>query len=397
MLGVESNMVPTALVIAALCLVLAGLMLGILLRTTVVKGVLLDTNGQPIANAEIAAIRPDPTDARQVLTTNTPAPAALARSDVDGRFTLHLRQGPWRLAVWTAAADVCRRIVPFTVSGGLGELRCELRTPRGLFITGRVITSGDSAANIDEVTVTASSETDQISTSLPGTGEFQLGPLLAATYELVATPASPLHSDSTPRNIEAGDEGVCLLVQPTASAVHGTIESPTADTIREAQVVARRRDTRSPTVRTKSTPQGTFSLTPLTPGTWDLVITCGDGSVAVVPEVVARAGCSTTVSAQPVSSGLLVLRRPDHARADLCDIRRDGVLLWRGRLSKQPLGLRLPAGAFQVRVAPGQFCSFDYTALVTANGRAEVVLTEPETRGEPNDNGPSDRPRRALF
>ena len=177
-----------------------------------VRGVVVDSEGKPVAGAGIAAMQ-DPFGAAAlpidaILTSGSGR--ALFESDAEGKFTLHLNEAPHDVTVWKEGF-VASRLGSLTPARGQDPLRVVLE--RGVEIRGRVVAKGVKT-EIDGVIVATGDDGSYVNTMVGSDGTFVLGSLRPGVYSLEYN--SAFRRDSESKEVRAPASDVVIELAPKA-------------------------------------------------------------------------------------------------------------------------------------------------------------------------------------
>ncbi|HED64417.1 MAG TPA: carboxypeptidase regulatory-like domain-containing protein [Planctomycetes bacterium] len=257
---------------------------------TLIHGVVLDEHGEAVPSVAVIAIPvaagfPEPASGFLRMGQFSTEGALGTRADVQGRFELSgVAPGSWVVGVSDAPseAQVSETGTVLEVPEGVSELEVRVPVFRDLGISG-VVRSEDEAV-LGEVRVSAIPiEGEGFVESLMGDdGRFDLRPLAPGHYRVSAwAPGALVHFAST--EVEAGERDITLWAQ-TAGGLRGRVLLPSGEPASMVSV----RLTLEGSLDSLRLPalDGQFTLLPVPPGTYDLIVSSqGLGALAIQAQV----------------------------------------------------------------------------------------------------------------
>lgn len=182
------------------------------------RGQALDADGRPAAGVTVLLV-PDGTE---LLLRDVPkdAPMAQTRSGPDGRFTLDVAAGTWRVGLAPVQSGACTAKGPLTdiapvatrvvITPEQGSAELTLICWCGLFLSGTV--TGPEGEPVSSGYVSFSGEVDGIHCFANDSGMFSIGPLPPGSYELRATSDFGDLVDTEHRTVLAGTKDIEIVL-----------------------------------------------------------------------------------------------------------------------------------------------------------------------------------------
>jgi hypothetical protein len=269
------------------------------------EGDLLDQGDRPVANTWLGLERAS-TDESSFASRDRVA-ARESMTDASGHFVFDdVPAGSWVLGALTEMRNVGmeRRTnaeplsaeaekhavqpVRVTIVPGATSQHVEVRTDRGLAITGRVLDADDKPIDHADVSTGGLDGVSVKHAGTDGSGEFVLSPLPAGTFTLTAL--APGSFRSVPVTATAGERGAVLRLQPSC-AINGIVVGANGEprSMAEVLVVALNAADMKLEPRTAGF-DGRFEIRDLAPGSYAVFASDQRDAIGVTTNVQAKVG-----------------------------------------------------------------------------------------------------------
>jgi hypothetical protein len=265
------------------------------------------------------------------------------------------------------------------VPDGPGDIKCNIRATRGLYIRGRVVKPDGKPARNASVLGCPSSGLS-IDAVIDEQGEFVLGPLIEETYQVRATGRGSL-GDSDPVQVEAGTRDLELRLE-FAGAIRGRVVNETREPCRADILVMK---ASSPMAFDDERHDGSWmwttcqeiELTGLQPGAYDLVASTLSGRMGIAKDVNVLSDSESldvVITVRPVATLVVTARSvgvPLHF-----DARSGGVRVFcsLAGASTKPERIDVPSGSVVLTYWLGSGAVKTREFEVAAGKELEVVL-----------------------
>ncbi|MBK7645089.1 MAG: carboxypeptidase regulatory-like domain-containing protein [Planctomycetes bacterium] len=330
-------------------------------ETCELSGLAHDARGAPIADLGIWLLPAGDPPQRLLQETQNTSVVATTRSLEDGSFRFSdVRTGTWLVGPEPqrrpAASNIATRAVVVEVSAHTREQRVDLEVVPGLFLAGVVLDArGDPASGV----FVKAHEGDCGAVALTrAEGRFEIGPLPAGSYEVVACRPGSLEPGDTLR-AQAGERELVLRMRPACSLSGRVVDASTGSGLAAQLTLLRRDEPETAGVNLYTELDGSFEFEGLREGGYAILATDYERRVSLVSALELAPGRDLRELVIRLEEGARIVAHYSGEHSVELRLEQSGVRL--GRPGMQPGAaqtLSVPAGTLVL-------------VLRTADGREE--------------------------